>query len=342
MELVNHTMFPAAWIPGIGPERTLGISVIIKGTFRVSVGGSCESAGLQLPLFEADQFPDEDSTAAVVVESDYVLYKPRTDVVVLGKAQVPSGEPVQSCEVSVAVGKHTKRVRAFGDRVWRADGSISAPAAFTAMPLRFELAYGGHDPDPDAEVPDDSRNPVGKGYFTDAAHAPGTSLPNLEDPDALFTSPPNAAFRPAPQAFAWYGRAWEPRRQLVGSVEPGAKDLPPDFDWAFLNGAHPDLQLPYLRGDEPCGLTNCTPSGQLGFSLPGIHPRFTVLDTSGVARTHRCTLDTVVMLAGVALADAQNTKRHWTNALYLVWRAHFALEAGRTPASLRKITVEPL
>ena len=74
-----------------------------------------------------------------------------------------------------------------------------------------------------------------------------------------------------------------PRLKLAGTFhsdpEPQerARGLPDDFDYAFFNGAHSDLQVDgYLKGNEQVELKNLSADSPVEFRLPGLRPRVTV------------------------------------------------------------------
>lgn len=101
----------------------------------------------------------------------------------------------------------------------------------------------------------------------------GAALPNVEDPACLIGSPRT---RPFPAGFGFYGRDWAPRVGKLGTYDDAwrlnrSPDPPADFDDAFYNAAHPDLQADgYLRGDETVILHHLTPDGETRFQLPAV------------------------------------------------------------------------
>jgi hypothetical protein len=175
---------------------------------------------------------------------------------------------------------------------------LSAPHAITHLPLRHEYAAGGAcmvlpDDDAASRVPASERlpepdaetgaiawqvaqtNPVGMGFcrnwYAKATHMQSVPAPQIDYPQAPFDV---AAFErclqgeamPAPAGFGPIGRAWLPRRNLVGSVaEPSAPQpddvpgLPPDFDYAWWNASPADQQCRHLSGGESIRLVNCCP-----------------------------------------------------------------------------------
>ena len=175
--------------------------------------------------------------------------------------------------------------------------------AITSLPLRYEYAFGGEcivnldDPDGNRiksefrlnpeqrdSHPDGpekapiahttcENNPLGVGFADDwylKAKKPKTvPVPQIEDPKN-----PVAVFGKMypPQGFGIITKAWKQRLELAGTyddawLETCWPDLPEDFDLSYWNGAHPDMQVPYLNGDEEVFLTNLTPSGVFQISF---------------------------------------------------------------------------
>ncbi len=127
-------------------------------------------------------------------------------------------------------------------------------------------------------------NPVGRG-FVEQWHVKATRssrypAPRIEAESSPFTpqlfhallhghvecgSDPGLT----PQGFGFITKAWQPRLKLAGTYDEIWRaerwpNLPPDFDMAFWNGAHPSMQCEYLRGGESITLTNLLPRGALG------------------------------------------------------------------------------
>ena len=202
---------------------------------------------------------DDNETASLVYASDFAVFKPKADVLLIGHAY-PSDNPTLSV-VTLQVGTLNQTIAVFGDRTWGTLGAQSAPARFNAIPLRWERAMGG---------PLSETNPVGRGFKT------GVLLPNLERRDALVRSPRDV---PAPVCFAPIPPEWKARSSKLGSY--GSRWLkerwpffPEDFDFAFFNAAPPELQVPYLRGDESYLLSGIRPDRKpLAGRLAGIVPR---------------------------------------------------------------------
>ena len=172
-------------------------------------------------MFEPNE---EDPKSALRYASDFAVYKPRADLLLLGTAHAPDGLAVPSIDVAFRVESFVKPLRIVGERAWHQteDGTIvSSPDAVTSMPItQIDHAFGG---------PNYPRNPMGRGY--QAANAP-----NVENPQRPVRGPDDAA---EPSGFAPLSSAWEPRSVPGGTYDDAwLKDrwpwFPMDFDWGIF------------------------------------------------------------------------------------------------------------
>src|SRR5262245_10633786 len=286
MDSNNDTPFAVAtmlWEDLKGQPR---LSVLLKGTFAIPHGGVAAFAKEPLPIFASDVPWDDDSTQTVRFESDMVPFKPRADVVLVGKAHLPRQKrPETPLDVVLRVGSLRKTIRVFGDRRWWFPSQLAlipdmtTPEPFATMDLVYERAFGGIDA---VAARYCAENLVGKGFIgkksRDSVHQ--KPLPNLEDPEDLIRSWDS---RPKPVGFGFYGRGWMPRLKFTGSPRPDpearerARGLAPDFSYDFFNAAHPDLQVKgYLRGNEEVELQNLSRDPFVEFRPPGIRPKVSV------------------------------------------------------------------
>lgn len=295
LQLRNETPFKAGMAIFPDADGVDTLYVAIRATFTVK-GAAVEVAEVQEPVRLADEYFGEPDQSSLKHAADLHLGKPSTDVVLLGEAVAPGGEPVPELDVVLSVGPVQKVVRVFGDREWSGlfGSSISKPKPFTRMPLLYERAFGGvvHFDEKKNETQLDWRNPVGVGFGK--RKAPGDQamrgLPNLEAPASLISSPRD---RPPPAGFGPIAPFWEPRRSFAGTYDDAwqarrAPFLPKDFQARFFNAAHPDLVCKrYLRGGEPVQIINASPS-PLRFNLPA------------------CALDVAVKIDGSSERPAMN------------------------------------
>ena len=273
--------------------------VAVKCTFDIRSDGTTEVSAEQPPVLRIPEYLGEPGQSSVKYEADLVLGKTTTDILLVGHAYAPGGEPVTQLDAGFRVGPVQKVVRVSGDRVWGAVGP-SAPRPFAKMPLVYERAFGGVDQRSDHPDRDwDWRNPVGTGFAVVRDHLGGVQLPNIEYPNDVVAAWND---RPKPAGFGPIGSHWQPRAGFAGTyderwMETRRPLLPEDFDERFFQCAPQDQQTPaFLRGGEPVVLYRLTPDGDLRFTLPRVYLGFDTrfLDGSGVIHKAR-RLHTVIL-----------------------------------------------
>jgi hypothetical protein len=240
------------------------LTVLVKATFALAPG-ELSVASAQDPLDEERHFEDS-ALASLYWPGDFAPVKRKVDVMLVGHAYAPHGQPVEALVARLTVGDFTKSVRVFGDRVWTRDaaGQVvpSAPSPFARMPIRYERA------------PLSADNPAG----VDGGVLAAAALPNLEPDDEAIIP----CFGPiSPQ--------WRSRRRLLDEAStfwaygvaraprdgaPPIGAAPPRFDFAFFNAAPPDQQLDLLRAGAPVVLDNLDPEHpRLETRLPVMRPQ---------------------------------------------------------------------
>ena len=276
MKLTNHTPFPAMVFEGRDRDDRAWHVLALRMTLSLTAHGP-RLAKEQRPLVLGDTHLGDPATSSTRDESDLCPARPATDVFLRGTAWSPGGVERPWWEVSIRVGNVYQRAKVMGPRWWertRGDAwRLTEPLPCMAVPLRYELAYGGVARDGDrAERCEE--NPVGVGFaprwWRDGRDR--FEAPRIES----FDDPVTAVDRPVtPQGFGPHGRAWLPRRARAGTFDAAwLRDrwpvMPPDFDDRFWNAAPPALVAdPYLRGDELVTLTGVRAEGEVSFRLPG-------------------------------------------------------------------------
>jgi hypothetical protein len=185
-------------------------------------------------------------------------------------------------------------------------------------------------------------NPLGCGYATawylrggriTSLAAPRTEYPDRPFGAREFLAASRGETRIGPAGLGVVGRAWQPRRGLLGVIaekDDWAEDefpsLPPEFDHGYWNHAPPDQQCAHLRGDEIITLTNLSPAGApqvlavplegtvQQFQLPGLTYYLALGDALGRVAIKPCALDTVYIDPEESTVD-------------LVWRSAISVEA---------------
>src|SRR5215831_16200320 len=97
-------------IPGETDTGTPIFSVILKRTYTIVPDKPAIRSEKQRPLVKSDEYYDEGDPRvnAIQYETELVPYKVATDVVLVGKAYAPGGEPTRTMRVALTVGKHRK------------------------------------------------------------------------------------------------------------------------------------------------------------------------------------------------------------------------------------------
>ena len=274
METLNQTPFVFAPIVGQLGYPKHSLTLVVKATFDL------KPEGVATPL-EEQPFPsgdepypdDEEQTGGPRYESDFAHFKPRTDLMLVGKCHAPGGAPTETCAVTFRVGGKSRTLTVIGDRYWDKGlirSTVTKAKPFTEMELRYEHAFGGKG---------FKQNPAGKGYAKVINESDETlwPLPNIEDPQSLIQSPRD---QPQPAGFGPLGKMWQDRHAKLGTYKGTWSKtrfpwFPEDLDWTHFNAAPDAMQAEsYLRGDEEIYLENLHPEHtQYRCRLPGLRVR---------------------------------------------------------------------
>jgi len=340
MEIANRTSFAVEALPFPLPEGRSVLTVIVRGTFEIRPDGGVAIAKDPAPVAFGDEYYDERKGGSVKFESDIVPFKPRTDIVLVGKAYAPGGNPAPWVDAALRVGPVSKVLRIFGERKWICDGkkltgTMTPPLPFRAMDLVPGKAFGGMDMKTGGIC---GENPEGRGYFDqEIVEDPEKAfLPNIEDPKSLIR---HWKDHPRPAGFGVVGKGCLPRRGYLGTYDEKWRkercpEPPVDFRPDFYNFAQADLQVEgYLRGDEEVLLLNLTPEGKTAFRLPGLRPGVTIERTEGWGghsskETPEMRLDTLCILPE-------------ERRFYTIWRGSTPI-ANLTALEIRGVEVQVL
>lgn len=261
MKLVVPDTVSVGWFASRVGSAGMNLTVVVKGTFRLCWDAPAKYAP-DPESVGGDVSFDGEGEQSLKYPSDFVLFKPKADILFLGAAHAPGGRPVAQVDAVLRVGQFKKALRIVGDRSWLRltdqESRASEPITFTTMPIMYERAYGGIDFKP---------NPIGLGHDK-------TRLPNIESQVTLIRTQED---QPAPSGFGPIAGHWEPRNSKTGSyTENWVKErwpwFPEDFDWSYFNAAPEDQQIEsYLRGDEELEFQNLHPQHPMYRSrLPGL------------------------------------------------------------------------
>ena len=249
MNLITEGSIDLSWFASRIGTAGINLTVSVKGTFSICQDAVAKPAAEPLPA--GGDVPFEGvGEQSLKYPSDFVPFKPRADILLVGTAHAFGGQSVTQLDVAMRVGQFKKVLFIVGDRLWQRRfflwSRTSAPRTFKAMPLVYERAFGG---------PRYKKNPVGIGFDK-------RQLPNVE---SKFKPIRRRGDRPIPAGFGPISPNWEPRHSKAGTYKgKWLKEqwpwFPDDFDWSYFNAAPEDQQVDgYLHGDEELELQNLHP-----------------------------------------------------------------------------------
>lgn len=224
---------------------------------------------------------------------------------------------------------------------------LTDPVPVASVPLRYEHAQGGEcivdgTSDGANEVPQQQRltdeqqsqykhlgappvahvacqyNPVGRGFapewYLKATRTSRLPAPQFEYLHAQFSTQKfehcsRGKAELVPAGLGFVGRAWLPRRELIGTFDTtkswqrdDVPRLPRDFDFAYWNGAPLDQQVDYPSGGEQFTLLNLAPpeapfvrNGVLNFKLPCEQLFLLAVDDDNAVAATPLSIDTIVI-----------------------------------------------
>jgi hypothetical protein len=257
------------------------LCAIVKATFELRPGppkgpdGSFAIApkARRRGIRAADVPWDKPEVSSIRYPSDLYVRKPGAEIIVVAQAHAPGGKAVPRFEAGVRVGALSKVVSVTGPRRFLPDdGGVTEPEPTNAVPMRYELAFGGSDASDPERFVEDARNPIGRGVASHPNKLEGKPAPQIEDPKDPVGAPSK---RPKPAGLGPVGRHWEPRRRLWGTYDASwlkrRAPLPPgDYDdRASFSAPEGLVSSAPLKGGEEGALINLTPGGgTLSFQLP--------------------------------------------------------------------------
>lgn len=337
----NRSPYTHAWFRKRGPAALDFDVLVARACFRIDAANQALKfePGCELqPGDVLDGDPLANPLGAVMArEGDLLVFKPSTDIHVIGTARPPEVKPVSSWLAGVRVGDAEKLVKLWGPRRFRMrllGWSLSEPEPIVALPLSYRLSFGGHfaatsDPTVCLSKLD---NPAGCGWLPRAERLrtlprpareelqsrvlqiSELAAPQIDDPNLPVRSPeheqPTVGLGPI-------ARHWSPRIEHLGTRDASWRAesypaYPDDFDPAFFQSAAPGLTTQsYLRGGEPIVLAGLFPEGRIHLTVPPDRPVAVVVRDDASQQIAPLVLDTVQI-------DLD------TRRLHLSWRTSFA------------------
>jgi len=339
MRITKETPMQAAVLAGIDKTAAEIFVLVVKGTFDLFPDGAPPRLSAnQRALAFADEYHGDPGLSSIKYACDFPLQKPKTDVIVVGAAHSPKGQPVKALRVGLQVGDAIdKTIQVVGDRRWQmgllSGWKPSEPEPFATMPLVYERAFGGSDTThPNPKHHDCHReNLVGVGFHRnmDRAHILDKLLPNLEHPKHPIA---NWGDTTPTMGYSFVSPNWIPRLNYAGTYDQRWVDarfpfLPDDFDEMYFQTAPADQIVPHLKGGETVTLSNMTAHERFSFALPIFEMPVTFLYGDRDDENYTPVLDTVVIQSD-------------DMCLQLIWRVT-TKKTGKLDA-LREIIIGPM
>ncbi|MFC4161936.1 DUF2169 family type VI secretion system accessory protein [Chitinimonas lacunae] len=286
--------------------------LVIKAVYQWDDEGHLTLLPRQPDWVLQDQFEGEPYRSSLRVQSDLTPRKPATDVTVVGKARPRDDKPVPAWLAALEVGPIKKVLRLTGPRAWRwrltGGWKLDAPEPTEAVPLCFELAYGGLVETATGRQVFEA-NPLGRGFWGEAEPPRDQAHPaaQIESPDNPIQSISKIARSVSCSPLADF---FSDRCQFAGT--PTDDPTPPDdFQLDFWQSAPLDQRaVPYLQGGEVLRLIGFTPNGEVRLKLPQYRMRAILKWTDTLRETQLLDLDTVQVDL-----DARTLSLRWYTAI---------------------------
>lgn len=343
--VVNRTPFIETHYRCMGPRCRFHDVIVIKGTFDLDTH-PLTAADEQVPHQIYDEYWDDDQAeiSSLKRSDDLELYKPSTDILVVGTARSLEGKPRTEWAGMLRVNSGSKVLiqkilRLTGPRFWKygllTGWTLGAPEPATAIPLRYELAYGGYwidSKEKDAALARQvyTLNPSGSGHFG-KSHDTSQDYPGPQI--SLHNKSIDASNRQYPPGgFGPIARFWQPRLKYAGTYDnkwlkqfndSAIPDYPDDFDLRFFQSApHDQITPTHLHGGEEIQLAGLFGDKQgIAAQLPTFGLLATLVNDQNETLQRECKLDTVTV-------DLDTQK------ILLLWRLALPHSAGVRHATI--------
>jgi len=298
------------------------LTIVCKATFDLHPAQARLAQDQDDPN-EDDNHWNDDAARSLYSPNDLVPFKVRADVLLVGHAFAPRGEPARSIPTRLLIGSIDKGIEAYGERAFALDGSFREGARVSKVPLRYERAAGGPD----------TYNPVGVRQDAPFDTHGLTPLPNLQPPGLLIQTRSDII---APVGYGPIAPSWPGRSERLGIHattfslhQLRSQPLPDEIDPSFFNCAPADQQLDELRDNERIVMENLHPQQpRLVTSLPGFHPRVFAIRSGNAAQEIAVRCDTLWI----------DTDRQQCT---LVWRGQLVLDRPNTAGRVVVAMEEP-
>ena len=109
MDIKNNTPFEFIALPNYDKDGREVFTNVVKATFSLSSNRSIAIANEQVPITMADEYWGEPGTTPIKYESDLAVFKPSTDLILLGFAYHYKGKKIKKAVVLFGAGSTRKK-----------------------------------------------------------------------------------------------------------------------------------------------------------------------------------------------------------------------------------------
>jgi hypothetical protein len=306
LELANQSNWVAGLYPGWDHAQQFQLTAVFKAGFAFDEYGQLTPLAPDYAIIEADAHHANPLATGLIQANEIAPFKQGSEIYLYGTA-IPERDNLIAMEVGMGLsfddGREWKKIlRVFGPRKWRktkVNYIMGEPGYLEAIPLQYEYAFGGANPDNDDDAY--AANPIGMGYNSDSRKLLSDKLPRIEVGPSFMTTPMQ---KPVPAGFAPLPVFWEPRRSAIG--EPVADPFT-QGGCPYDRTAHKSLHNVAPRdqrftkpfdGDAVLHLRALVPGvshkTSVQITLPKLHAQlYTIIDNKAESLSPLC--DTVVV-----------------------------------------------
>lgn len=218
LELANQSNWTAGLYPGWDADQQYQLTAVCKAGFSFDEQGNLIPLPPDYEIHAADQHLADPLASSLVQASEIAPFKQGSEIYLYGTAS-PERNNLIAMEVGMGMlftdGREWKKIlRVYGPRKWqktRLNYIMGEPGFVQPIPLQYEYAFGGSNPNDDDDAY--ATNPIGMGYNSDQRKLLSEALPRIETGPTFMTSPMQ---KPVPAGFGPLPVFWEPRRSAIG------------------------------------------------------------------------------------------------------------------------------
>lgn len=283
-ELDNQTNWPANLYPGWGNDGSTQMILVFKLGYSFDQLGKTTPLAQTPAIVEEDQYTAEPGQSSLKAASEIMSYKKGSELILTGTVHPPSANTlIHDISLGLRMADADfweKKLRLFGPRQYQKSllgAVVGKPQAIDTIPLTYEYAYGGSDPNNESKIYE--KNPVGRGYSEKGWRLKKIQLPQIEQGPKFIST---ATTRVEPAGFGPIPAYWPPRLdqhlQLnLADLPQGGCPYPENCPMDLHNTAPSDQRFTqHFTGKESIrlkGLIPKSPADGTLINLPGPRPQ---------------------------------------------------------------------